>query len=104
MTNRFILPLLPQLWRTRIHFLPFLHPFARSFATTVRFTDARRLFLDRPSLSPFSQLGAASPSTQCNKPLNNWVRLGQCSLVIATLDSICNTVEIQVMFEIGNYR
>jgi len=44
------------------------------------------------------------PLLNAIKPLNNWVRLGQCSLVIATLDSICNTVEIQVMFETGNYR
>jgi len=31
------------------------------------------------------------------KPLNNWVRLGQCSLVIATLDGICITVELQLI-------
>jgi len=46
--------------------LPFLHPFASSFATTVHSSDTRRLFLDELSLSPFLHLGVASPSTQCN--------------------------------------
>jgi hypothetical protein len=40
--------------------IPFLHPFASSFATTVHLTDARRLYLDGPSLSPYSHLGVAS--------------------------------------------
>ena len=60
------LPLLASALADAHPSFPFLHPFASSFATTVHFTDARRLFLDRPSLSPFSHLGAASPPTQCN--------------------------------------
>jgi len=36
------------------------------------------------------------PLPNAIKPLNNWVRPGQCSLVIATLDSICIVVEFQV--------
>jgi hypothetical protein len=33
--------------------LPLLHPFASSFATAVHFSDARRLSLNGPYLSPF---------------------------------------------------
>jgi len=42
------------------------YPFASSFTTTVYLIDARRLFLDPPSLSPFSHVGVASPLTHCN--------------------------------------
>jgi len=41
-------------WRMRIHFFPYLHSFARSFATTVQFTDARRLFLDKLTFAFFA--------------------------------------------------
>jgi len=56
---------LPQLWRMHIRPFPFLHSFASSFATTVHFTDARRLFQDGLTFRLFLHVGAASPST-CN--------------------------------------
>jgi hypothetical protein len=86
---------LPQLWRTRIHFLTsILSP--APFATTVQFTGARRLFFDKLPFAFFCMLARLVP-LRAIKPLNNWVRLGQCSLVIATLDGICITVELQLI-------
>jgi len=87
---------LPQLWRMHIHPFPFLHSFASSFATTVHFTDARRLFLDGLIFRLFCMLARLVP-LHAIKPLNTWVRLGQCSLAIAKLDSIRSTMEFQLI-------
>jgi len=54
--------------------------------------------LTDPSFRLFRVLARLVPAPNAFKLLNNRVRLGQCSLVIATLDSICITVEFQVMF------
>jgi len=89
---------LPQLWRTRIHFLlsSILSPAHLLLLFNLSMPDD--FSLTDPSFRLFRMLERLVPVSNAIKPLNNWVRLGQCSLVIATLDSICITVEFQVMF------
>jgi len=90
---------LPQLWRTRIHL--FLSSNLSPVHLLLLFTlpDARRLFLTDPTFRLLRIGARLVPLPDAIKPLNNWVRLGQCSLVIAILDSISITVEFQVMFD-----
>jgi hypothetical protein len=95
MTNRFYFYLsLPQLWWTRIHlFFSFIFRQLICFYCSLYRCPTTFSLTDPPFLL-FCILVRLVPLPNAIKPLNNWVRLGQCSLVIATLDSICITVEL----------
>jgi len=98
MTNRFYFYLyLPQLWRTRIHLFlsSILSPAHLLLLFTLPMPDD--FSLTDPPFRLFRILVRLVPLPNAIKPLNNRVRLGHCSLVIAKLDSICFTVEFQVI-------
>ena len=98
MTNRFYFYLfLPQLWRTPIH--PFLSSIFSPARLLLLFTLPMPddFSLTDPPFRLFRILVWLVPLPNAIKPLNNWVRPGQCSLVIVTLDSIRITVEFQVV-------
>jgi len=88
--------------RASIIFLFPPHLFTRSFASAVQFTNARRLYFDGAPFRLFYILARLAPLPDAIKLLNNWVRLGQCSLVIATPNGICITVDCKSCL-IGNY-
>lgn len=79
--------------------LPFLHPFAAHLLLLFTLAIPDDFSLMDPPFRLFCILVWLVPLPSAVKPLNNWVRPGHCSLVIATLDSIRIAMEFQVMFD-----